>query len=172
MGGSIFFLLMLTTVSALALSAVEGFALGRTPPEPQPVAVSTPTIKVKLKGGNVTESVVDWKGQFSGISARYVSVIKDADEWKKLWMETFRKDAPSVDFEKHVAGCVFVGSKNTGGYGVEFLEPADKDGVMVIRWREKTPAPGGMVIQAFTQPWAIKLFPRPSGDIKIEQTSK
>ena len=156
----------------LLLLAVSACGMGRTPPESQPAEVSAPKPKIKQKGENMADPVSEWKGQFSGISVGYVSVIKDVDEWKKLWTETFKKDPPPVDFEKNVAGCVFVGSKNTGGYGVEFLEVAAKEGVMVIQWKEKTPAAGGMVIQAFTQPWGIKLFPRAAGDITIDQPAK
>lgn len=157
----------------LGLSAVEALGMGRTPPETQ-TATPQPAV-VQKKGGTMTEpvkGVSEWKGQFCSVSVPYVVVLNNIDEWKKLWADTFKKDAPEVDWANNVAGAVFLGSKSTGGYGVEFLEPESKDGVMWLQWHEKSPAAGGMVIQAFTQPWAIKLFPRPSGAVTIEQRSK
>lgn len=146
--------------------AVLAFSMGRTPPEPAPVEKSSAPAPAE------EAAVSEWKGQFCAVATPSAELIQDAEAWKTLWKETFAKEPPQADFSRYVAAAVFLGSRNTGGYHVEFLEPETRGAATVLRWREKRPRPGSMVIQAFTQPYAIRLFPRPSGPLRLEKVSK
>ncbi len=107
-----------------------------------------------------------WKGGNSN-SAETALLIESEEAWKSVWMERIGSEAPGVDFSKYTALVVFLGSRNTGGYGIEFLPPALEEGSVILGWREKKPAPGGFVIQAFTQPYAVQLYRKSDAPFKV-----
>ncbi len=108
-----------------------------------------------------------WNGQHCGVQSPEHRVIQTADDWQALWKD-LGKAAPSADFSKQFAVAVFVGPKPTGGYKIEWSEPKKEGARLVVRFEVK--APTGMVTQAFTQPWDVRLFPRPAeaGEIVVE----
>lgn len=107
-----------------------------------------------------------WKGGYSQ-SPGETALVRDADAWTALWKEKIGQPAPPVNFDEYVAVAVFLGSRNTGGYGVEFLPPEMDANAVVFGYREKKPAPGGFVMQAFTQPYAIQLYRKPSVPVEV-----
>ena len=115
-----------------------------------------------------TEKPMEWKGQFGGPAAAGSEVVRDIKGWKILW-RLLGKDAPPFDFRKFIAVAVFPGERPTGGFTVEFAEPEMKGKDLVVRHRIK--APGGFATQAFTQPWAVRAFPRPKGKAVVEASS-
>lgn len=110
----------------------------------------------------------EWIGGQCGVAAPGARVIADAAAWQALWKEAFSAPAPEVDFGRHVAVAVFAGLKPTGGWAPEFLPPEARDG-LVVPYRVRGPGPGAFVIEAFTQPYAIRLYPRPDGAVKAEE---
>ncbi|MDE2290785.1 MAG: protease complex subunit PrcB family protein [Elusimicrobia bacterium] len=110
-----------------------------------------------------------WSGPQCAVSAPSVRVVEEAAAWEALWEEAFDAPAPPVDFARSCAVAVFAGLKPTGGFSIEFLPPeADGDGLLVPA-RLRAPAAGGFVTQAFTQPWAIRLYDRPKGPLRAEE---
>lgn len=99
-----------------------------------------------------------WEGGRCSVSEPSARLIRTKTEWAELWGSALEGDAPVVDFKKHFAVAVFAGLRNTGGYGVDFLPPVLEDGFVIIAYRLTSPSPSGFVIQAFTQPYAIKLY--------------
>ena len=95
--------------------------------------------------------------------------VESAKEWETLWKDAFNREAPSVDFSKHFAAAVFLGLRQTGGYSVEFLEPAARADTAVIRYRTRAPGPGAFVIQAFTTPYAIRLYNKTSAPVAVDE---
>ncbi len=59
-----------------------------------------------------------------------------------------------------MAAVIFLGEKNTGGYGAEIIGARVREGRLVIDYREISPAPDAMVTQALTSPWAVVILPR------------
>lgn len=110
-----------------------------------------------------------WSGGNCGVGKPEARLIEDAKSWAALWKEELATAAPEVDFTKHFAVAVFVGLRNTGGYGVEFLPPAVSGGEVVIGYRVSSPAPTGFVIQAFTQPYAIQLYRKTALKVRVEE---
>ena len=107
---------------------------------------------------------MEWKADFCPVTEPAVLVAKTREDWERLW-KRIGKAAPEADLEKNFAVAVFLGTRNTGGYRVAF-ETAPGAG-SVVRYRVKEPS-GMMVIQVLTQPYAVKLFPKSGGEVKVE----
>lgn len=146
----------------LALAAIVLVSLGmaRKPPENK---------EPSMEASQMMIPDAKWNGLQSQVTAARTQVVTDAESWKKLWSEAFASEAPEVDFSKRFAVAVFAGVRHTGGYSVEFLQPELKAGTLVVRYKIKSPSPGGFVIQAFTQPFGIQLFAAAGKPVKIEE---
>ena len=99
-----------------------------------------------------------WSGQNCAVSASSTELIRDTDAWKALWKRAFGSEAPKVDFSETFALAVFVGTRNTGGFGVEFLPPKTDNSSVMLDYRLSAPSPAGFVTMAFTSPYAIQLY--------------
>ena len=100
------------------------------------------------------------KGYRSGVRAPLQVVARSHDEWTALWRQHASGDSgsrppPAIDFEKEVVVALFLGEKPTGGYDVQISRAEQTNDGLIIYYREKDPSPGGMVIQALTQPFHI-----------------
>ena len=113
---------------------------------------------------------MEWKGQSCAESDAKSVLVTDAAQWKSLWREAFgdSKPTPEVDFSTNVAVAVFVGTKRTGGYSVQFFEPSQVGSSTVIGYSVKSPGSGMFVIQAFTTPYAIRLYPKPTSPVELK----
>jgi len=100
------------------------------------------------------------KGYRSGVRAPLQVVARSQNEWTALWREHASGDSssrppPAIDFEKEVVVALFLGERPTGGYDVQISRAEQTNDGLIIYYREKDPPPGGMVIQALTQPFHI-----------------
>lgn len=145
----------------LALSAVEGPAMGRRPPE------KTMDDPARLAAVEVTPA--EWKGHSCAVPEPGHRVVADADAWTALWKDAFGREAPEVDFARFVAVAAFAGSRNSGGWSVELLPPTTGPKGVVVPYRVKGPGPGAFVTMAFTAPYAIRLYNRPSRALTAEE---
>jgi hypothetical protein len=110
---------------------------------------------------------LEWSGQYSGYKEAKVLIITTSSQWQEFWVRHFHEPIPEIDFDKQVVACVFLGLKPTGGYQVEFGTPYIKN-KMVIPYKEKKPT--GIVTQAFTQPFGVKVFERKGAlDVVLEE---
>lgn len=143
----------LACAALLGAWAATAFAMGRVPP-----------------GRPAAEGAMEWKGQSCAESDAKAELISDAKSWKALWLEAFgdSKPVPEVDFTQNVAAAVFIGTKRTGGYSVQFFEPVADGGKTVIGYSVKSPGQGMFVIQAFTTPYAIRLYPKPTSPAELQ----
>lgn len=153
-----------------AALAAAAHGMGRRPPadgertrrEDGTMDVSVMTVK--------DVSPASWQGASCGVSKAASLKVESAEEWEKLWKEAFNREAPSVDFKKRFAVAVFLGLRQTGGYSVEFLEPQARADAAVIRYRTRGPGPSSFVIQAFTTPYAIRLYNRVPDPVAVEES--
>src|SRR6185369_14205291 len=99
---------------------------------------------------------MEWKGAFCPIDAPTQTVVQTQDEWEALWKK-LDKPAPAADFTKFFAVAVFLGTEPTGGYGVSWQAKGN-----TVTYKIKKPE--GIAMQALTQPYAIKLFPKAKGE--------
>jgi len=100
------------------------------------------------------------KGNFSGIHEPLQVTVRDQTEWEALWKRHTSNQSPPlpvpvVDFGTEMVVGLFAGDKTTGGYEVEITGAELKGSNLYIFYLEKNPAPGGMTIQAVTQPFHL-----------------
>src|SRR5919108_3449580 len=99
------------------------------------------------------------KGYRSGVREPLQTVARNQAEWDSVWkkhsVQTNPPPSPFIDFKKQIVVAVFLGEKPTGGYDVEIIRVEQSDGALVIHYREKSPLPGSIAIQALTQPFHI-----------------
>lgn len=111
------------------------------------------------------EKPMEWKGQYGGPIDPGTEVAADASAWARLWLQ-LGQDAPPLDFTKYFAVAVFAGERPTGGFTVEFFDPAPKGKDVVVRYRVNAPA--GFATQAIAQPWKVRAFERVKGKVFVE----
>ncbi len=68
-----------------------------------------------------------------------------------------------IDWDKQMVVVATAGAKPTGGYRVEVLTVAVKDGTVLVKWKLHSPKPGGIVTQAFTHPAEAVLVEKAEG---------
>jgi len=98
------------------------------------------------------------KGTRSGVSEAGQIIVRTQAEWNALWqkhssMESNPSQAPAIDFNKEIVIGIFLGQKPTSGYDVEITSVERSDGTLTVSFREKSPQPGAVLTQAFTQPF-------------------
>lgn len=123
-----------------------------------------PISPITLKEPPLMESN-DWKGPFCAVSVPSHRIARTTDEWKDIWMKIGETPPGLPDFKDYFAVAVFLGMRNTGGYGVKWLEPEASGSVLTISYQEIKPR--GLSMQVITQPYAVKLFSKASPETKI-----
>ena len=106
------------------------------------------------------------KGYRSGVREPLQIVVRSQAEWTALWRRhsnELNSTPPTVLFDKEIVVGIFLGEKPTGGYDTAIVRAEQSDDTLVIHYQEKTPAPGGMVIQVFQQPFHIVRINREVG---------
>ena len=76
---------------------------------------------------------------------------------------------PAVDFAKEAVAAVFLGTRPTGGFGVEFVGAGEKAGAFVLQYRETKPAGDAITTQVITSPFLLVAMPKVDGDVKFER---
>jgi len=102
------------------------------------------------------------KGYLSGIREPLQKVVRNQAEWLELWRKhtsDFNTTPPTVLFDQEIVAAVFLGDKPTGGYDVTIVRAERSGDELVIYYLEQAPPPGGIVTQAFMQPFHIVRIP-------------
>lgn len=104
--------------------------------------------------------IAQWSGQHGGSSTPGVQALRTTEQWRAFWQQVGREPPQALDVGREMAVAIFLGERNTGGYGAEIVGARVLEGPLVIVYRESSPAPGAMVTQALTSPWAVAILPR------------
>jgi hypothetical protein len=104
-------------------------------------------------------------GQQSGIQKPERVVVRTQPEWEALWKRSApsrgrAEAAPKVDWSKEMVLAAFLGSRSTGGYGVQIVAAREVNGKLEVQVEERRPRPDGFVTQAFTAPFHIVAAPK------------
>ena len=110
------------------------------------------------------------KGVHSNVDDAHQAVARNAAEWKGLWQgHSPDRPQPQVDFTREMVLAVFAGSRPTAGFGVEIVGTAEKNGTLVVQYRETRPSPDAIIAQIITSPYHIVAVPRHAGDVKFDR---
>jgi PrcB C-terminal len=111
------------------------------------------------------------QGAYSGISDASEVVVRSRVEWDALWKaHAGLKPIPGVvDFSQEFIAAVFLGTRPSGGFGVEILGTRREAAALVIEYRERAPAASDIVTQALTSPFHIVKVPRFDGPIRFRK---
>lgn len=97
----------------------------------------------------------EWAGQHGGAVRASTRVVRDAAEWAALWRQIGREAPRAFDPARETAAAIFLGERRTGGYAVESLKVRREGAMVVLEYRETSPAPDAMVTQVISSPWAV-----------------
>lgn len=121
-------------------------------------------------GGPMTDLAND---QMSHVDQPRQAVARTAAEWEALWRDhAGAAPRPDVDFATHMVAAVFLGTKTSAGYDVEFIGTRKAGDALVIEWAEKRPAAGTVSAQIITMPARMVLVPKLEGDVRFEKVTR
>ena len=107
-----------------------------------------------------------WQGNHSSAAERAYVVARDGDEWTSLWARV-GEPAPTSLPGGRMAVAVFLGPRDTAGYGVTIDSVQQSGADLVVGYRETVPGPAQAVAQSRTSPYAIRLLPSAAGTPKF-----
>jgi len=104
----------------------------------------------------------------SGVTSPEEHVITDDKEWAGLWARIHSNEMPvpnmpQIRFDKESILGVFMGTKNTGGYGIEIKRVIDTGKKIIVLVEQISPPEGAMVTMAITQPYHVVKIENPEG---------
>lgn len=109
-----------------------------------------------------------WRGDASQAAERSYLVVRGDKEWSDLWARV-GEAAPAGLPSDRMAVAIFMGPRDTAGYGVS-IERAEKGGdTLTVGYRERVPGPAEAVALVRTSPYAIRLLPRTEGAVKFQR---
>jgi hypothetical protein len=113
------------------------------------------------------------KGAMSSVEARREVVIRSAADWAALWKEHGVRDPlPAVDFSREMVVGVFLGVRNTTGYGVEIVRAVGNGSVMTVQYVEASPGRDAITAQVLTAPYHLAAMPKHDGEVRFQKADK
>lgn len=115
--------------------------------------------KEKISGEVILE------GNYSAISDKRELIINSEKDYQALMNDVYKNldqlpKIPVVDFKKNSIVAVFIGSRNTGGYGVKIDSITELSGNLEVNVTETTPGKNCMVTDAITAPFVLLKIPK------------
>jgi len=153
---------MLKAITILALSSFA-FGFSSVPACHEQQNKNDKTV-VENKNNNSAELKTLAEGSQSSIADPFVAVIRDAETYGKLRkMEASLPKLEADFFRLNIVVAAFLGTRNTGGYGVEISRGENGK----IRVAEKAPDKDAMTAQVITSPFKLVSF-SPEGSTAVE----
>ncbi len=113
------------------------------------------------------------KGPMSGVDVARHVVLRTPAELTMLWQTHAPGRAlPSVDFAKQMVVGVFLGTRPTGGYGVEIVRATMMGGGLRVEFVETAPRPDAITAQVLTAPYHLVAVPRTDGDVQFQKADR
>ncbi|MDQ2105004.1 protease complex subunit PrcB family protein [Azospirillum isscasi] len=109
-----------------------------------------------------------WQGDRSQAFERAYVVARGPQDWADLWARV-GEAAPSPLPGDRMAVAVFLGPRDTGGYGVSIDSARASGGDVIVGYRERVPGPAQAVAQMQTSPYAVRLIPLVNGTAKFQR---
>jgi hypothetical protein len=155
----LFFALLIFT-GLVGLACANGGLLG------------VPADAVKISDGEVHTLLAQ---SYSGISDAADLVIRSTDEWAAFWERahadiTPPPPPPHVDFSGRMVVAAAMGSRPSGGFGIEIESVHSRGADLYVHVRERRPAANCMVTAAITAPVTAVSVPRTDGQVRFIRT--
>lgn len=109
-----------------------------------------------------------WQGDRSQAFERAYVVARNPQEWTDLWARV-GDPAPVALPDDRMAVAVFLGPRDTGGYGVAIDTVQQAADGIVVGYHERVPGPAQAVAQMQTSPYAVRLLPKVAGAAKFQR---
>lgn len=109
-----------------------------------------------------------WQGDRSQAFERAYVVARNPQEWEDLWARV-GDPAPAALPDDRMAVAVFLGPRDTGGYGVAIDTVRQGADGIVVGYHERVPGPAQAVAQMQTSPYAVRLLPKVAGATKFQR---
>lgn len=98
--------------------------------------------------------------QATGFEERSFLLVRDEAALRELWNRAHGSQlqvppVPEVEFRRETVVALFLGTKPTGGYGIEVEDVALEEGDLFLDARIIEPAPDAITTQALTSPWLM-----------------
>ncbi|MCA9835470.1 MAG: protease complex subunit PrcB family protein [Trueperaceae bacterium] len=121
---------------------------------PTDIAAYTPPaedlIWEELASGNQAVGVDKPEYVFISNETQFLNV------WNKAYGSQLSVPAlPDINFDKETLLAVFMGQKNSGGYGITIQDVSNEQTDIYVNMKFNEPAPGTMTTQALSSPWVI-----------------
>lgn len=114
--------------------------------------------------GKPLSVVKEWDGAYSAQPEAKRIVVKDEKAWEEVWQAMYGNVRPmpvieKVDFEANMVIAVFMGTRNSGGYGIR-ITGIDEDGKITAKVKQHSPPPDAMLTMALTAPFHVVVVPK------------
>lgn len=112
------------------------------------------------------------RDMMSRIDTPRQATVRTPEEWASLWKQHAGGEAPNVDFGSRMVVAVFLGTRTSGGFSVEFVGTQESSGVLTVKWRERRPERGDITAQVMTSPMQAVTIPKFAGEVRFEKVDK
>ena len=129
---------------------------------------TSPLLGSKERSGGKPLGDLAWSGEFGGTQETATRTIMEKGDWLSTWKSVSKEPAPEIDFSRYEIVAVFLGVRPTGGYLPEIAEITRTESAIVVRYREKAPAPGRTPPEGQTSPFALRAIPRSALPVRFE----
>jgi hypothetical protein len=145
--------------------AVDGTGEQRATAVHVTVGLATDGAAFRPSPRDVPFEVVARGSQAVGVDRPAYRLLRSREELARSWNQAYGSSLsvpalPSVDFARETLVAVFLGTKPTGGYGLEVEAASFEGDDLYVDVRETSPAAGAMTTQALTSPWLVLRIPR------------
>ncbi|HET8986165.1 MAG TPA: protease complex subunit PrcB family protein, partial [Trueperaceae bacterium] len=98
--------------------------------------------------------------QATGVQGARYQLISNQDQLIGVWSQVHatqlqQPPLPRVDFQRETLVAIFLGQRNTGGYGVTVRRVSVEGNDLYLDTEFREPAAGAITTQALTSPWTL-----------------
>ena len=110
------------------------------------------------------------RGDFSAVEEPRQVAVQSAADWAALWRRHAPdRPQPTVDFSRETVIAVFLGSRPTGGFGVEVAAHARRRRRADSELPRRESPRDAITTSVLTFPFAIVAVPRHAGEVRFDR---
>jgi hypothetical protein len=121
-------------------------------------------------GSQAGASADEWRDNYGGPDTEGWDTATNQAEWVTLWA-SLGVEPPHALGDGLVGIGVFLGLRNTGGFGITIDSQTNEDSTFVVLYSEVAPGPGAIVTMALTTPYVIWTIIDPGLRIIVEKST-